>query len=533
MTCRPSVRIALVLALAVGPLAAAGDPGRRSSRPRRRRPSPAAAPPRRRSSRRWTPRRGTAPRTEPAGADDDAGPAGTRTRSRTGVSGTRPPAGTRPAASGAGPAASGAGPAASGAGPAASGTGPAAPGVRPRAPAPRAQAAGRSRGALRHRRLRPDPGDDAHHARSRGGRPLRLPDGRAELSDRARDPGDGAAGPAGRVPATDVPVRPRGEGRRGRDQEVAAGHGHRGAGRVPSRSPRPSAARSPPSRTRSAAVRLRRGRHVQSRGVARDPRRRRPRDLHGRLAHLRARAGRGRSARDRDGRRHGGHRRARLPGTAAVSTARRRPLSAVSHGPAAPRTRSRPPGRRTSPSPRAQQAPRAAAGAAASVARSPRSCPALFKVSGAVLGSTTVLTGLLFYFGRLHITGFFRYLRVNFTVLDLTPNDYLIRSADGLFVPLTTAAVTGPAGAVGQPVRVPASVPRTPEVRPADRPPLGGRRRSGPGAARPAGAVRRSAADRGPAVARGRGARRGCPSPGLRRPPRASGRGAHDRASHE
>ena len=43
-----------------------------------------------------------------------------------------------------------------------------------------------------------------------------------------------------------------------------------------------------------------------------------------------------------------------------------------------------------------------------------------------------MLTGLLFYFGRLHITGFFRHLRVNFTVLDLTPNDYLIRSADGL-----------------------------------------------------------------------------------------------------
>jgi hypothetical protein len=73
----------------------------------------------------------------------------------------------------------------------------------------------------------------------------------------------------------------------------------------------------------------------------------------------------------------------------------------------------------------------------------PTLLPRLFKIAGAVLGSTTVLTGLLFYFGRLHITGFFRYLRVNFTVLDLTPNDYLIRSADGLFVPLTTVAVTG------------------------------------------------------------------------------------------
>jgi hypothetical protein len=73
----------------------------------------------------------------------------------------------------------------------------------------------------------------------------------------------------------------------------------------------------------------------------------------------------------------------------------------------------------------------------------PAVLPRLLKVAGALLGSTTVLTGLLFYFGRLHITGFFRYLRVNFTVLDLTPSDYLIRSADGLFVPLTTVAVTG------------------------------------------------------------------------------------------
>jgi hypothetical protein len=73
----------------------------------------------------------------------------------------------------------------------------------------------------------------------------------------------------------------------------------------------------------------------------------------------------------------------------------------------------------------------------------PGTLPALLKLTGAALGSTTVLTGLLFYFGRLHITGFFRYFRVNFTVLDLTANDYLIRSADGLFVPLTVVAVTG------------------------------------------------------------------------------------------
>jgi hypothetical protein len=69
--------------------------------------------------------------------------------------------------------------------------------------------------------------------------------------------------------------------------------------------------------------------------------------------------------------------------------------------------------------------------------------PRLLKVLGAVVAPTTLLTGLLFYFGRLHITGFFRYFRVNFTVLDLTVNDYLIRSADGLFRPVAAVTVFG------------------------------------------------------------------------------------------
>ena len=66
--------------------------------------------------------------------------------------------------------------------------------------------------------------------------------------------------------------------------------------------------------------------------------------------------------------------------------------------------------------------------------------PQVLKIVGAVVAPTTLLTALLFYFGRLHITGLFRYLGVNFTVLDLTAQDYLIRSADGLFVPLTVVA---------------------------------------------------------------------------------------------
>lgn len=66
--------------------------------------------------------------------------------------------------------------------------------------------------------------------------------------------------------------------------------------------------------------------------------------------------------------------------------------------------------------------------------------PRVLRIVGSVVAPTTLLTGLLFYFGRLHITGMFRHLRVNFTVLDLSFQDYLIRSADGLFVPLAAAA---------------------------------------------------------------------------------------------
>src|SRR3954453_19497842 len=111
-------------------------------------------------------------------------------------------------------------------------------------------------------------------------------------------------------------------------------------------------------------------------------------------------------------------------------------------------TRTQPRRRRDAPVPRQSAVPVSPDGAVPPAAsavseESPGTLPKLLKLTGAVLGSTTVLTGLLFYFGRLHITGFFRYFRVNFTVLDLTANDYLVRSADGLFVPLTAAATTG------------------------------------------------------------------------------------------
>ncbi|MEN3267929.1 hypothetical protein, partial [Pseudonocardia sp.] len=59
---------------------------------------------------------------------------------------------------------------------------------------------------------------------------------------------------------------------------------------------------------------------------------------------------------------------------------------------------------------------------------------------GSVVAPTTLLTALLFYFGWLHAQAMLRYFRVQLTVFDFTLQDYLVRSADGLFLPVTIAA---------------------------------------------------------------------------------------------
>lgn len=66
--------------------------------------------------------------------------------------------------------------------------------------------------------------------------------------------------------------------------------------------------------------------------------------------------------------------------------------------------------------------------------------PQLARIFGSIVAPTTLLTALLFYFGWSHAYWFFAYFGVNSTVLDLTTQDYLIRSIDGLFVPLTIVA---------------------------------------------------------------------------------------------
>jgi hypothetical protein len=66
--------------------------------------------------------------------------------------------------------------------------------------------------------------------------------------------------------------------------------------------------------------------------------------------------------------------------------------------------------------------------------------PQVTRVMGALLGSTTVLTAILFYFGWSRAYYFYDYLGVDSSLLGLSTRDYLQLSVDGLFVPLTVAA---------------------------------------------------------------------------------------------
>ena len=62
---------------------------------------------------------------------------------------------------------------------------------------------------------------------------------------------------------------------------------------------------------------------------------------------------------------------------------------------------------------------------------------------GGIVAPTTLLTSLLFFFGWSHAHWFFDYFGVDSTLLGLTTQDYLMRSLDGLFVPMTVAACAG------------------------------------------------------------------------------------------
>ena len=89
----------------------------------------------------------------------------------------------------------------------------------------------------------------------------------------------------------------------------------------------------------------------------------------------------------------------------------------------------------------AAEAPEAPAATAAEKMVASDALPRLLKVVGGIIAPATLLTALLFYFGRSRSAGYYRYFRVNSTVLDLTTNDYLFSGVAGLFVPIAVTSL--------------------------------------------------------------------------------------------
>jgi hypothetical protein len=69
--------------------------------------------------------------------------------------------------------------------------------------------------------------------------------------------------------------------------------------------------------------------------------------------------------------------------------------------------------------------------------------PRLLRNLSTVLAPTTLITALLFFFGARHANWFCRYFGVPYSLLEFSPQDYLIRAADGLFVPVAAFGVAG------------------------------------------------------------------------------------------
>jgi hypothetical protein len=104
-------------------------------------------------------------------------------------------------------------------------------------------------------------------------------------------------------------------------------------------------------------------------------------------------------------------------------------------------------GQLSAPSPPQTEAPAtapksAAPPASAGVPASP-GLPALARILGSVVAPTTLLTALLYYFGYMHAWFFFGYFGLNSTTLGFSTVDYLMRSVDALFIPVTSAAILG------------------------------------------------------------------------------------------
>lgn len=74
---------------------------------------------------------------------------------------------------------------------------------------------------------------------------------------------------------------------------------------------------------------------------------------------------------------------------------------------------------------------------------SPDRFRAVLQVVGSVVAPTTLLTALLYYFGRAHAYWFFQYFGMDITLVGLTTQDYVRRSVDALLVPMVVLLSLG------------------------------------------------------------------------------------------
>jgi hypothetical protein len=91
--------------------------------------------------------------------------------------------------------------------------------------------------------------------------------------------------------------------------------------------------------------------------------------------------------------------------------------------------------------------------------------PQLARVLGGVVAPTTLLTGLLYYFGWLHAYYLFGYFGVNSTTLGFGTVDYLMRSVDALYMPLTVASLAALLALWGNAALLPALRAGSPALR--------------------------------------------------------------------
>ena len=64
----------------------------------------------------------------------------------------------------------------------------------------------------------------------------------------------------------------------------------------------------------------------------------------------------------------------------------------------------------------------------------------IVRVVGAIVAPITVLTALMFYFGWVYTNALFQHFGIEAPVLEFSNQDYILRNAQALYIPIDTPA---------------------------------------------------------------------------------------------